>query len=284
MGDPRQRLAMSPGARIRTVRAGNIQNMSHEFRTNLAFLPLSLPPMNDVSASDWLATRPGRTLLEFEQRVLAEALSDVVGFEMLQVGRWGEGAKLASSARAQHHWLVAPDAQGAGSIRAHPHALPVASGSIEGVLLPHTLEHAPNPHEILREVERVLMGEGQVAICGFNPLGPWGLRNHLSRGRFLPHAVRLLGEGRIRDWLRLLGFEVVLSQRFLFVVPWRRRGGADAGSWFERRGPELFAPFAGAYLVKARKRVRALTPIRPVWQRSRVVTVGAAEPSTRSVA
>jgi hypothetical protein len=240
--------------------------------------------MNDVTASDWLATPPGRALLEFEQRVLDEALPDVVGFEMLQVGRWGEGTRLAASARAQHHWLVAPDAHGPGAIRAHLHALPVASGSIEGVLLPHTLEHEPNPHEILREVERVLMAEGQVAICGFHPLGPWGLRNRVSRGRFLPHAERLLGERRVRDWLRLLGFEVVLAQPFLFVAPWRRRGGADPGSWSERRGPELFAPLAGAYLLKARKRVRTLTPIRPVWHRPRVVAVGVAEPTTRNAA
>jgi len=240
--------------------------------------------MNDVSASDWFCSPPGRAVLEFEARLLAEALTDVVGFEMLQVGRWGEGAELAASARAQHHWLIAPDAKGPGTIRAQYDALPIATGSIEGVLLPHTLEHASNPHEILREVERVLMGEGQVAICGFSPLGPWGLRNRISRGRFLPHAVRLLGEGRIRDWLRLLGFEVVLSQRFLFVAPWRRRRSADPASWFERRGPELVAPLAGAYLLKARKRVRALTPIRPVWQRARVVSVGAAEPTTRNVA
>jgi SAM-dependent methyltransferase len=240
--------------------------------------------MMNVQANDWLASRPGRTLLDFESHVLSEALSDVVGFEMLQVGRWGEGTRLASHARAQHHWLVAPDATGRGAIRAEYDALPIATGSIEGVLLPHTLEHASNPHEILREVERVLMGEGQVAICGFNPYGPWGLRNWLSRGRFLPHAERLLGEGRIRDWLRLLGFEVTLSQRFLFVAPWRRHGGADHGSWIERRGPELFAPLSGAYLVKARKRVRALTPIRPVWHRVRTVKVGAAEPTTRNAA
>jgi SAM-dependent methyltransferase len=237
-----------------------------------------------VSASDWFDSPPGRTLLELEARVLAEALSDVVGFEMLQVGRWGAGARLAAHARAQRHWLVAPDARGPGAIRASCDALPIASGSIEGVLLPHTLEHAPNPHEILREVERVLMGEGQVVICGFNPLGPWGLRNRVSGGRFLPHAGRLLGEGRIRDWLGLLGFEVVLARRFLFAPPWRGRRGAEAGGWLERRGPDLFGPLAGAYLVKARKRVRALTPIRPVWQRARVVAVGAAEPTTRNAA
>ncbi len=240
--------------------------------------------MINAQASDWFASPPGCTLLDFEDGVLAEALSDVVGFEMLQVGRWGEGARLASHARAQHHWLVAPDASGPCAIRANFDALPIASGSIEGVLLPHTLEHAPNPHQILREVERVLMGEGQVAICGFNPYGPWALRNYLTHGRFLPHAARLLGEGRVCDWLRLLGFEVEVARRFLFVPPWARRRGAEAGSWLERRGPDLFAPISGAYMVKARKRVRALTPIRPVWQRARVVAVGAAEPTTRNAA
>ena len=93
--------------------------------------------MMNTQASDWFASRPGCTLLDFESRVLAEALSDVVGFEMLQVGRWGEGTRLASHARAQHHWLVAPDAAGKGAIRADYDALPIASGSIEGVLLPH---------------------------------------------------------------------------------------------------------------------------------------------------
>ena len=240
--------------------------------------------MMKAQVSDWLASPPGCTLLDFESGVLAEALSDVVGFEMLQVGRWGEGARLAAHARAQHHWLVAPDATGPGAIRANCDALPIATGSIEGVLLPHTLEYAPNPHQILREVERVLMGEGQVAICGFNPYGPWGLRNRLARGRFLPHAERLLGEGRVCDWLRLLGFEVALVRRFLFVPPWSGRRSAEAGSWLERRGPELFAPISGAYVIKARKRVRALTPIRPVWHRARAVAVGAAEPTTRNVA
>ncbi len=240
--------------------------------------------MDESSISEWLASAAGNALLQFETRVLQEALSDIVGFEMLQVGRWGDDARLASYARTQRQWLVAPDAQGPGTVRASYDALPIATGAVEGVLLPHTLEYAPNPHELLREVERVLMGEGRVAICGFAPLGPWGLRHKVSRGRFLPYASRLLGDGRIRDWLRLLGFEIELSQRFLFVTPWRGRRRGDPDGWLERRGPELFAPLAGAYVLKARKRVRALTPIRPAWQRVPLVKVGVAEPTTRNAA
>ncbi|MFO1407095.1 MAG: class I SAM-dependent methyltransferase [Steroidobacteraceae bacterium] len=240
--------------------------------------------MKQAPTVDWLATAPGRALLDAEARVLEEVLGDLVGFETLQVGRWGEGVALSSSARTQRHWLVAPDACGPGAIRANYDALPVASASVEGVVLPHTLEHAPNPHEVLREVERVLMGEGQVAVCGINPYGPWGLRDRVTFGRYLPYADRLLGEGRLADWLRLLGFEITASRPFLFVVPWARTTSADPDGWFERRGPELMAPLASAYVLKARKRVRAMTPIRPAWRVAPKVVAVAAEPTRRNAA
>jgi len=54
-------------------------------------------------------------------------------------------------------------------------ALPFAAASIDLVLLPHVLEFASNPHQVLREVERVLVPEGQVVIAGFNPISLFGL-------------------------------------------------------------------------------------------------------------
>jgi SAM-dependent methyltransferase len=240
--------------------------------------------MADHGSLDWLATPLGRTVLELEGLLLADVLADVFGFEMIQIGRWGEAAQLSEAARTQHHWWVAPDARGKGAIRAHYDALPVASGSIEAVLLPHTLEIAPNPHDLLREVERVLRGEGHLVICGFNPLGPWGLRHLLGRRRFPPPVDRLLAEGRIRDWLRLLGFEVVEARRYLFAPPWARRLPDDGSSWLERRGPELLSPLAGAYVLKSRKRVRTMTPIRAVRHRAPAVVGGLAEPTSRNAA
>jgi SAM-dependent methyltransferase len=240
--------------------------------------------MADQGSLDWLATPLGRTVLELEGLLLADVLADVFGFEMIQIGRWGEAAQLSESARTQHHWWVAPDARGKGAIRAHYDALPVASGSVEAVLLPHTLEIAPNPHDLLREVERVLRGEGQLVICGFNPLGPWGLRHLLGRRRFPPPVDRLLAEGRIRDWLRLLGFEVVEARRYLFAPPWARRVPDDGSSWLERRGPELLPPLAGAYVLKSRKRVRTMTPIRAVRHRAPAVVGGLVEPTSRNAA
>jgi len=240
--------------------------------------------MNDAQSHAWLATPLGAALLEVEQRVLGDALADVFGFELLQIGDWGADVDLCSGARTQHRCRVAPHVSGARAVRADFAALPIATGSVEAVLLPHTLEYAPQPHELLREVERVLTGDGHVIACGFNPVGPWGLRHLASRGRFPPTGERLLSERRLRDWLRLLGFEVTDSRRYLFAPPWNRRIAARSGRWLDQRGPQLAPPLAAAYLVKARKRVRALTPIRPAWQRAPAVVGGLAEPTSRNAA
>jgi len=241
--------------------------------------------MNPLQATHrWLETPLGEAVLAREVALLQEGLADVFGFELLQIGSWGAAGRLIAAARTQHRSWIAPDASGPGAIRAEFHSLPVATSSIEAVFLPHTLEHAPHPHELLREVDRVLMGEGSLLICGFNPLGPWGVRHLLSGRRFPAPAVRLMSEGRIRDWLRLLGFEVVSAQRYLFIPPWSPRLPGPGREWLEQRMTGLVPPLAGAYLVKARKRVHALTPIRPAWKLRPVVVVGAPEPTTRNAA
>jgi SAM-dependent methyltransferase len=235
-------------------------------------------------SAGWLGTALGSGVLEIEGSVLHDELADVFGFELLQVGRWGDALELCSAARTQHRRLVAPDVRCTNAIRANYDALPVASGSVEAVLLPHTLEHAPRPHDVLREADRVLMGDGHLLICGFNPLGPWGVRHRASGCRFPPVVERLLPEYRVRDWLRLLGFEVAPVRWYLFAPPWQGFWPPAAGRWLESRGRRFAAPLAGAYLLKARKRVLAMTPIRPVWQRTPKLVGGLAKPTSRSAA
>ena len=240
--------------------------------------------MSDLRPQAWLDTPLGAAVLELESRVMADALGDVFGFELLQIGCWGARRELCAQARTQHRWCLAPDASGDGAVRCDYDALPIASNSVEAVLLPHTLEHAAHPHALLREVERVLVGEGHVLVCGFNPLGPWGLRHLVARGRFPPSGTRLLSEGRVGDWLGLLGFEVTQTQRYLFAPPWPHRMSGRVGAWLESHGARFAAPLAGAYVVKARKRVRGLTPLRPAWHRAPAVVGGLAKPTSRNAA
>lgn len=245
-----------------------------------------LAAMNVTEAADpWLGTPLGAAVLELEMRLLHDELADVVGFELLQIGCWGDATRLCAGARTRHRTLIAPDASGPHAVRAHFDALPIATNSVEAVLLPHTLEHAERPHQLLREVERVLVGEGNVVICAFNPWSPWGVRHYVSRTNFPPHATRLLSERRARDWLTLLGFEVVAARRYLFAPPWMQRWfGLQPESWLEQQGPMLAAPLAGAYLLKAKKRVLAVTPIKPAWTTRPVMVGGAPEPTTRQAA
>ena len=66
----------------------------------------------------------------------------------------------------------------------------------------------------------------------------------------------------MRDWLALLGYEVVLEPPLSLQPPLGSRGRrADSGV---SCAAACFNPLpAGAYLIKARKHVYTLTPIRP---------------------
>ncbi len=152
---------------------------------------------------------------------------------------------------------------------------------MDAVLLPHTLEFAADPYAIVREVDRVLTGEGQLLVLGFAPWSPWGLRARLSRNGLPPGIRRVLSEKRVRDWLVLLGYEIVAAERYLFANPWGSGSAPGEGTGrYLRRGLNPFP--AGAYLLKARKRVYTLTPIRPRFREKPAAIGGLVKPTTRS--
>ncbi len=153
-------------------------------------------------------------------------------------------------------------------------ALPFPASSLDLIVLPHALELNPDPHATLREVERVLVPEGRVVICGLNPASLWGLRQrraHLFQKLgfgtlFLPDAGEFIGYWRLRDWLRLLSFEVE-SSRFGCYRPavrteqWLRRfDGMD------RLGARWWPIFGAVYFIVAVKRVRGMRLFSPAWK------------------
>jgi SAM-dependent methyltransferase len=230
----------------------------------------------------WWQGPAGRALLCAESELLGEALEDVFGWELLQVGAWGAGRELLCSSRTRRQTVVAPLRPVAGAdVIGRPAQLPVTSDSIDAVLLPHTLEFAADPYAIVREVDRVLTGEGQLLVLGFRPWSLWGLRAKLSRSGFPPGMRRVLSEKRVRDWLVLLGYEVVAGRRYLFSTPWSSPPSQGQGNGrVLRRGLNPLP--AGAYLLKARKRVYTLTPIRMRFREKPAVLGGLVKPTTRS--
>jgi SAM-dependent methyltransferase len=235
----------------------------------------------DPVLQQWQRGQLGRALIRAEAQLLATTFDDVFGLELLQLGTWGAGRELLAPSRIRRQSVIADSVEesGRGDIVARLAHLPINNASVDAVLLPHTLELSADPYAVLREADRVLMAEGQLIVLGFRPLSVWGLRAAASPGGFPPGLRRTLSASRVRDWLGLLSYEIVSARSYLYRLPRDPHGSVDAAipAILHRR---WFYPWpSAAYLIKARKRVYTLTPIRPRLRERRQVFDGLAEPS-----
>lgn len=226
----------------------------------------------------WFQSDLGRQFAEAEKQQLDKVLPDLFGFYLLQLGQLGD-MDLLSTSRVSHckvMGLHSEETAHQGAFQGESWALPIQTDSIDVVVLPHTMDFSLYPHEVLREVERVLVPEGHVVITGFNPLSIWQFWRWLLRWRKQPpwcgHFYTTL---RLRDWLKLLGFDVTHKQYFFHRPPVKNRTFMQRLSFMEKLGTQIW-PVAGAgYLLVARKRVETLTPIKPRLKvRQKVVGAG----------
>ncbi len=233
---------------------------------------------------NWYQRPAGQLLLAAEREQLDEVLPTLFGYHIIQVGSLLNDELMASS-RIPHRVLLDPDAEYARpNACVYPDALPIASDCVDVVLLPHTLEFERDPHQLLREVDRVLIPEGHVVVMGFNPWSLWGLRRLLRRRKRQtpPWNGDFLTTSRIRDWMALLGFEVVRIQRYLYRPPLERCRVMGKLKFLESSGARLWPRFSGAYLIVAKKKVATLTPIKQRWRPTRKLVGDLTGPTTRS--
>lgn len=227
---------------------------------------------------EWFGTPPGRYLLEWERAELERAVADIFGYHALQLGLPALDALAAN--RMPHRWLARSTLAGSAPGQRAPAlltdfaALPFAAASLDLVVLPHTLDTHADPHATLREVARVLVPEGRVVICGFNPLSLWGLRRQRERllrrlrlrDPYLPEMGEAIGYRRLRDWLHLLDFEIEAGHFGCYrpVVGserWLRRF-----DWMDRLGARWWPIFGAVYFLVAVKRVHGMRLLGPAWK------------------
>jgi len=223
---------------------------------------------------DWYETPAGGRLHEAEIEAIDEALANLFGYHLLQLG-CPSNRDLLSSTRIRHVIRMARKADRFGlpdmaGLVGEPEMVPILSDSIDVVLLPHTLDLSDDAHSVLREVDRILIPDGHVVIVGFNPWSVWGLRQvlrrRLSRERDALHARSAF---QIQDWLALLGIETCAVRHFFFRPPLAHDGLMNRLTFFERLGSRYFPKLGSAYLLVAKKRVTTLTPIKPRWRQAR---------------
>ncbi len=269
-----------------------------------------------IGLADWLNTPPGEYLLAWERSQFDEAVSDIFGYHALQLG-FPELDALGTN-RMPHRWLAlntppptlastVPPLAGADFPGSHTTAaipassrpraalvtdsgaLPFPAASLDLVVLPHTLELSMDPHATLREVERVLVPEGRVVISGLNPTSLWSMRQ--TRGHFyrrlghgdlfLPEAGEFIGYWRLRDWLRLLSFEVESGRFGCYRPALTSQKWLSRFEWMDKAGARWWPIFGAVYLVVAVKRVQGVRLLEPAWKTRKAVAAAPAVVANR---
>ncbi|MBK8527030.1 MAG: methyltransferase domain-containing protein [Rubrivivax sp.] len=253
-----------------------------------------------IELGPWLQSAPGRYLLEWELGQLDRAVTDAFGFHALQLGMPEIDALRAN--RMPHRWVAndtatmplpsPPTAGGPGPLADLPtalicefEALPFPADSIDLVVLPHSLEFAQDPHQLLREVERVLRPEGRVVITGLNPASLWGLRQRASQARLgigpqrghspMPREGEFIGYWRLRDWLRLLGFVIEDGRFGCWRPPMNTERWLERCAWMDRVGERWWPVLGATYLLVGVKRVKGMRLVGLVPKRARKSRAGA---------
>ncbi len=209
-------------------------------------------------------------------------LTDLFGYQLVQVGELGADTQHLASCPIRYKTVIShrdtSDVQGV--IVAAAAQLPIATDCIDAMVLVHTLDFSRDPHQVLREAERVLIPEGRLIVIAFNPFSLWGLWRVFGRRQGnIPWSGHFVSYPRLNDWLSLLGFGIERMDVMEFRPP---TCGAQLDA-IERLGRRFWPMFAGVYIVRAVKRVSRVTPLRPRWSSLRVLGSRAIEPSVREV-
>jgi SAM-dependent methyltransferase len=221
----------------------------------------------------WLRTPLGEYFLAWEQACLDAILTDIFGYNALQIGLADQDLLRAN--RIPLH-VCARRAPGQSdesapasrvTVLTDEAALPFVSASFDLVVLAHALEFSDYPHQILREAERILVPGGSVVVCGFNPFSLWGLRSRCSRGHGQwPWSGRYLSASKLRDWLTLFGFEVQSGCFGCYVPPVDVPEWLARWKWLDHVGRRCWLVCGAVWMLHGIKRVSGVRLIQPNWR------------------
>lgn len=209
--------------------------------------------------TSWRQLNWGSCFLQTLNSQLAPWIYKLYGNHLLKLGELSAEIE-TSHCPVSHHLLLAQTGRFC-QIRANPAKLPLNNKSIDACLLIHTLGLHQKPHQVLREVDRVLIDDGWIIVTSFNPFSLLGLTRLSHSAGLQPFCnSRMFSELRLCDWLTLLNYEILYCRQ-LQCLPWRAVTSTPLSS--------NWPPGGCLNIIIARKRTFPLTP-----EKSRLLIAG----------
>ncbi|GAA6206506.1 MULTISPECIES: class I SAM-dependent methyltransferase [Thalassotalea] len=145
--------------------------------------------------------------------------------------------------------------------------LPFLEHSVDVCLLSHALEFSLDPHHVIREANRALIPNGYLVISGYNPFSLAGLNSFIPfRRQHSPWSERFFSAMRVKDWLHLMGYEILMDEKCLHSTLANNISQGFISRHWRKFAQRFFPNFGSVYVIVAKKRVLPLTPIKPKWK------------------
>ncbi|MDH3609796.1 MAG: methyltransferase domain-containing protein [Gammaproteobacteria bacterium] len=231
---------------------------------------------------EWYATPAGQILYKELLTKLDKLLPSLFGYHALQIGGLANEIDLISSSKIGQKIYMTFNTK-KGNVAANPLALPFPQNTLDLIVLPHTLDISPKPHQVLREIHRVLISEGHLVMIGFNPFSMMGLSKLLFiRSQRAPWAAHFYTQRRLKDWLSLLGFKVIIVEHLGLQPPIQNMHFQQRMQFLSKAEKVGLGRLGALQILVAKKRELTLTPTPQPWRpRRRMIPVNVTEPTAR---
>ena len=211
-----------------------------------------------VSLREWYTTPIGQSYQRSEARLLSKALASNFRSSVLQIDQVGWENEFHQAMRFAHYTIVDlhPDLDDKyAHVMGLADEIPIDTHSVDIVILPHTLEFNSDPHQVLREVHRVLKPEGIVMLLGFNPWSLWHLPRFLPKAKNkIPWNGGFISRSRAIDWLKLLNFKIEKNNGCCFLPVTKYQSSSKLHQLLDSIG--IYLPILpAAYFIMGVKRV-----------------------------
>lgn len=220
--------------------------------------------------NQWLSHQfLGKSILNTEAQQFSRLLKRHFGKHAILIGV-PEQYELLNATKIPCHTLLTPLLSKeikSGYIEGDFRELPILTGSMDLVMLPHTLEFVDNPQNLISEACRIIKPEGLIVISGFNHLSLWGLKKLLQgKNKHNPWGANFIQAQKIKSWLKLSDFAIEKHESILLAPPLENEGLHSKFHFMEKWGNKYLPMLGGAYVIIARAKVIPLTPIRLKWK------------------